>query len=175
MDFDRAKLEYEEASARLKAVQHNLMVLFIAQKTLQQAIAEWDRKSQPEVYRQASRLLSLMTDGAWVQVRLSEDGAVEAVDALRTALPPHLLSVGTRQQLYLSLRLALLITASDVGRGIPVVCDDILVNFDDARRVQAARALAELARTRQVVLFTCHKDVAALMGTVDPSGKRLEL
>ncbi len=175
MDFDRAKLEYEEASARLKAAQHNLMVLFIAQKTLQQAIAEWDRKSQPEVYRQASRLLSLMTDGAWVQVRLSDDGAIEAVDALRTALPPHLLSVGTRQQLYLSLRLALLITASDVGRGLPVVCDDILVNFDDTRRVQAARALAELARTRQVVLFTCHKDVAALMGTVDPSSKRLEL
>ncbi len=175
MDFDRAKLEYEEASARLKAAQHNLMVLFIAQKTLQQAIAEWDRKSQPEVYRQASRLLSLMTDGAWVQVRLSEDGSIEAVDALRTALPPHLLSVGTRQQLYLSLRLALLITASDVGRGLPVVCDDILVNFDDTRRVQAARALAELARTRQVVLFTCHKDVAALMGTVDPSSKRLEL
>ena len=175
MDFDRAKLEYEEASARLKAAQHSLTVLFIAQKTLQQAIAEWDRKSQPEVYRQASRLLSLMTDGAWVQVRLSDDGAIEAVDALRTALPPHLLSVGTRQQLYLSLRLALLITASDVGRGLPVVCDDILVNFDDARRVQAARALAELARTRQVVLFTCHKDVAALMGTVDPSSKRLEL
>ncbi len=175
MDFDRAKLEYEEASARLKAAQHNLMVLFIAQKTLQQAIADWDRKSQPEVYRQASRLLSLMTDGAWVQVRLSDAGAIEAVDALRTALPPHLLSVGTRQQLYLSLRLALLITASDVGRGLPVVCDDILVNFDDTRRVQAARALAELARTRQVVLFTCHKDVAALMGTVDPSSKRLEL
>ena len=175
MDFDRAKLEYEEVSARLKAAQHSLTVLFIAQKTLQQAIAEWDRKSQPEVYRQASRLLSLMTDGAWVQVRLSDDGAIEAVDALRTALPPHLLSVGTRQQLYLSLRLALLITASDVGRGLPVVCDDILVNFDDARRVQAARALAELARTRQVVLFTCHKDVAALMGTVDPSSKRLEL
>ncbi len=175
MDFDRAKLSYEEASAQMKAAQHDLTVLFIAQKTLQRAIAAWDRKSQPEVYRQASRLLSLMTDGAWVQVRLGEDGAVEAVDALRTALPPHLLSLGTRQQLYLSLRLALLMTASDVGQPLPVICDDILVNFDDSRRAQAALALAELSRTRQVILFTCHKDVAALMGTVDPSSKRLEL
>ena len=174
-DFDRAKLEYEEESARMKAAQRNLTVLFIAQKTLQCAIAEWDKKSQPEVYRQASRLFSLMTEGAWVQVRLSDDGGVEALDALRGTLPAHLLSLGTRQQLYLSLRLALLITASDVGQGLPVVCDDILVNFDDPRRVQAAKALAELARTRQVILFTCHKDVAALMGTVDPSSKRLEL
>ncbi len=174
-DFDRAKLRYEEASARMKAAQHNLTVLFIARETLQRAIAEWDRKSQPEVYRLASHLLSIMTDGAWVQVRLSGDGSIEAVDALRTALPPHLLSLGTRQQLYLSLRLALLMTASEVGRGLPVVCDDILVNFDDSRRAQAAKALAELARTRQVILFTCHKDVAALMGTVDPNSKRLEL
>ncbi len=174
-DFDRAKLEYEEASARMKAAQRNLTALFIAQKTLQCAIAEWDKKSQPEVYRQASRLFSLMTEGAWVQVRLSADGGIEAVDALRGALPAHLLSLGTRQQLYLSLRLALLITASDVGRGLPVVCDDILVNFDDSRRAQAAKALVELSRTRQVVLFTCHKDVAALVGTVDPSSKRLQL
>ncbi len=174
-DFDRAKLRYEEASARMKAAQHNLTVLFIARETLQRAIAEWDRKSQPEVYRLASHLLSLMTDGVWVQVRLSGDGSIEAVDALRTALSPHLLSLGTRQQLYLSLRLALLMTASEVGRGLPVVCDDVLVNFDDSRRRQAAKALAELARTRQVILFTCHKDVAALMGTVDPNSKRLEL
>ncbi len=174
-DFDRAKLSYEEASARMKAAQHNLTVLFIAQKTLQSAIAEWDKKSQPEVYRLASRLLSLMTDGAWVQVRLAEGGGIEAVDALRGALPAHLLSLGTRQQLYLSLRLALLITATGVGQALPVVCDDILVNFDDARRKQAAKALAELSRTRQVILFTCHKDVAALMGSVDPSSKRLEL
>ncbi len=174
-DFDRAKLRYEEASARMKAAQHNLTVLFIARETLQRAIAEWDRKSQPEVYRLASHLLSLMTDGVWLQVRLSGDGSIEAVDALRTALPPHLLSLGTRQQLYLSLRLALLMTASEVGRGLPVVCDDVLVNFDDSRRRQAAKALAELARTRQVILFTCHKDVAALMGTVDPNSKRLEL
>ena len=173
--FDRVKLEYEEASARMKAAQQSLTVLLIAQKTLQCAIAEWDKKSQPEVYRQASRLLSLMTEGAWVQVRLSAEGSIEAVDALRGVLPAHLLSLGTRQQLYLSLRLALLITASDVGRGLPVVCDDILVNFDDSRRAQAAKALVELSRTRQVILFTCHKDVAALMGTVDPSSKRLEL
>ncbi len=59
---------------------------------------------------------------------------------LKPRAPPHLLSLGTRQQLYLSLRIALLLSAVNVGRGLPVLCDDILVNFDDERRAQAARA-----------------------------------
>ena len=97
---------------------------------------------------------------------------LDAVGASRT---PNLLSLGTRQQLYLSLRIALLLTATNVGRALPVLCDDILVNFDDERRAQAATALAELAQHRQVILFTCHSDVAALMGTVDPRSNLIQL
>ncbi len=173
--FDRAKFQYEEANARLKAAQRNLAVLFTAKHALQNAIAAWDSQSQPQVYRMASKLFSSMTDGAWQQVRTNAEGEVEVVDAVLSARAPHLLSLGTRQQLYLSLRLALLITAQDVGRALPVLCDDILVNFDDKRRVAAARALAELARHRQVILFTCHRDVAALVADADPSCKLLEL
>ena len=174
-DFDEAKFECEEVEARLRETYRRLSVLFIAKRSLEAAIAEWERKSQPEVYRTASRLLSQMTDGAWQQVRMNAQGELEVIDAVKTVRPPHFLSLGTRQQLYLSLRIALLLSAANVGRGLPVLCDDILVNFDDERRAQAARALAELARYRQVILFTCHSDVAALMGTVDPRSNLIQL
>ena len=174
-DFDEAKFKCEEVEARLRETYRRLSVLFIAKRSLEAAIAEWERKSQPEVYRTASRLLSQMTDGAWRQVRMNAQGELEVIDAVKTVRPPHLLSLGTRQQLYLSLRIALLLSAVNVGRGLPVLCDDILVNFDDERRAQAARALAELARYRQVILFTCHSDVAALMGTVDPRSNLIQL
>ena len=174
-DFDEAKFKSEEVEARLRETYRRLSVLFIAKRSLEAAIAEWERKSQPEVYRTASRLLSQMTDGAWRQVRMNAQGELEVIDAVKTVRPPHLLSLGTRQQLYLSLRIALLLSAVNVGRGLPVLCDDILVNFDDERRARAARALAELARYRQVILFTCHSDVAALMGTVDPRSNLIQL
>ena len=138
-DFDEAKFKCEEAKARLRETYRRLSVLFIAKRSLEAAIAEWERKSQPEVYRTASRLLSQMTDGAWRQVRMNAQGELEVIDAVKTVRPPHLLSLGTRQQLYLSLRIALLLSAVNVGRGLPVLCDDILVNFDDERRAQAAR------------------------------------
>lgn len=173
--FDEVKLEAELIETQLADAYRQLATLFLARNSLVQAIAQWERKSQPEVYRSASRLLALMTHDTWQQVRMNAEGDIEVVDALRTVRAPHLLSLGTRQQLYLSLRIALLLTAENVGRGLPIMCDDILVNFDDKRRKQAARALAELAHKRQVIFFTCHSDVASLMCTVDPSSNLLEL
>ena len=89
----------------------------------------------------------------------------------RTRQPVHL-SLGTCQQLYLALRIALLTCADNVGRAIPILADDILVNFDEQRRLGAARALVELSEQRQVILFTCHEGVArALKKTAKQSGR----
>lgn len=173
--FDEAKQQAEVVAARSLEARTGLARLLIAQHALEVAIAEWERKSQPEVYAQASRLLSLMTQGAWQQVRMNAKGELEVVDAVKTARPPHLLSLGTRQQLYLSLRIALLMTATNVGRNLPIMCDDILVNFDAQRRRAAATALVELARKRQVILFTCHSEIASLVESIDPTSNLLEL
>lgn len=173
--FDRAKLELAAVEARMEDAQRELAMLLLAREALGAALARWEEEGQPRVYRRASELLARMTDGSWPTVRPDAQGAVVVADALGAVRAPHLLSSGTRQQLYLALRIALLETAADVGRGIPVLCDDVLVDFDERRRIAAVRALAELARTRQVILFTCHQDVASLVQRVDPQSKRLEL
>lgn len=173
--FDELKFQSETIETRLRDDYRQLATLLIAQRSLEEAIAQWERKSQPGVYRCASRLLSQMTDGAWCTVRMNAQGDIEVVDVIKTTRAPHLLSLGTRQQLYLSLRIALLMTAENVGKGLPIMCDDILVNFDDARRKQAVRALLELAKRRQVILFTCHPDIAALVYKADSKSKLIEL
>ena len=175
MSFDELKLENETVETRLADDYRQLAVLLLAKRSLEEAIAQWERKSQPEVYRCASYLFEQMTEGAWQSVRMNPQGDIEVVDAIKTTRAPHLLSLGTRQQLYLSLRIALLMTAENVGRGLPIMCDDILVNFDDKRRVQAVRALAQLAQKRQVILFTCHPDIASLVSKVDSKSKLIEL
>ena len=58
---------------------------------------------------------------------------------------------------------------------MPVLADDILVNFDAKRRAGAARALAELARHRQVIVMTCHQDVADALIAADPPATQLNL
>jgi uncharacterized protein YhaN len=58
---------------------------------------------------------------------------------------------------------------------VPVLADDILVNFDAERRRQAAKALMELAQTRQVILFTCHEEIVALVGELDAQANVVRL
>lgn len=173
--FDEVKFAYAQVEARLSAAQHQLAVFLIAQSSLTEAIAVWEKKSQPEVYRIASELFALMTDNAWRSVRINPDNQIEVTDALMTTRPPELLSLGTRQQLYLALRIALLVTAENVGASLPILADDILVNFDDERRRGAARALAYLAEHRQVILFTCHADVVTLLQEADPAATIVNL
>ncbi len=79
-------------------------------------------------------MMSLMTSGAWCTVRPTDEGDIAVCDAYGIERPARKLSLGTRQQMYLAFRIALLICADDVGRSLPVLADDILVNFDDERR-----------------------------------------
>lgn len=174
-DFDHLKLRYQELRTRIRDAEVGFARLVLAKQMLEAAIAAWESKSQPEVYQQASRLLALMTGGRWVQVQLTEAGTLQVVDDARTVRSPRHLSLGTCQQLYLALRIALLTCADNVGRAIPILADDILVNFDAERRQGAAQALAELARSRQVILFTCHEEVAEALQAADSSAALLEL
>lgn len=166
-DFARLKTEHQEAITRTEEAKREFAKLVLARHMLEGALAAWESKSQPEVYAQASRLLALMTDGAWTSVFLDDDGSIKVADDARTVRDPLLLSLGTSQQLYLALRIALLMCATNVGSSIPILADDILVNFDAERRLGAARALAELARSRQVILFTGHEEVVAALEAAD--------
>ena len=166
-EFAELKQERAALRCRLEESKRDYACLLLARRNLLEAIDGWESKSQPEVYRLASRLFEDMTDGMWTKVRITASGDVQVVNSRGDVRDPMLLSLGTRQQLYLCLRIALLMTAENVGRAMPVLADDILVNFDAERRRAAARALLELSQMRQVLLFTCHEEVAELICQLD--------
>ena len=65
------------------------------------------------------------------------------------------MSDGTQDQLYLALRLASIERYLEAKEPLPLILDDVLINFDD-RRAAALRTLAELGRKTQVIMFTHH-------------------
>lgn len=165
--FDDLKLRYQELQTRRDRSSMELAELLLARRMLETAISAWESKSQPEVYRKASDLLSLMTDGKWVKIEMTGEGRLRVTNSLHVHREPVHLSLGTCQQLYLALRIALLLTADNVGCAIPIVADDILVNFDAQRRCGAARALVELSKKRQVILLTCHEEIVETVRGAD--------
>lgn len=174
-DFADLKIEYQAVRTRLLDATQDFMRLLLARRMLERAIAEWEIESQPAVYRQAGRLLSIMTGGAWTRVTEASDGSLVLGNEERVTRPAQKLSLGTCQQLYLSMRIALLMAADEVGQSIPVLADDILVNFDSDRRRGAARALVELASKRQVVLLTCHEEIVQVLLDAQPDARVIKL
>jgi len=69
------------------------------------------------------------------------------------------MSSGTRDQLYLTLRLATLLWRLRTDEAMPFIIDDILINFDDARSRETLQILAELGEKNQVILFTHHRRI----------------
>jgi len=66
------------------------------------------------------------------------------------------MSDGTQDQLYLALRLASIERYLEAKEPLPLILDDVLINFDDRRAAAALRTLAELGRKTQVIMFTHH-------------------
>ena len=78
------------------------------------------------------------------------------------------LSGGTREQLFLAIRFALVREFARRGIELPVVMDDLFVNFDEERTIAAVECLAEVASEgQQILFFTCHQHLAELFKRKD--------
>ncbi len=172
------ELHLQEAglAERLAETTDRYLVLAVASRLLEQAQERYQRERQPEVVRSASRHFATMTGGRYtgLTVPLGE-GRIEVFDTRADARTSDVLSRGTAEQLYLAVRLGLIEQLGEAGAGLPVLMDDVLVNFDPGRRRGAAEAIAQVASERQVVFFTCHPDTADLLAEVAPGCTRLEI
>jgi uncharacterized protein YhaN len=72
------------------------------------------------------------------------------------------MSDGTSDQLYLALRLASLELRFLEGEPMPLILDDILINFDDDRSSATLKVLTELSRRTQIIFFTHHRHLLEL-------------
>ena len=164
----------EEESSRLRMERHVLQEqiksharewarLTLAQNLLEEARRKFERERQPGVVRHAEKFFTQITDGRYRQVYapLGEQ-TITVTDADGQTKQPSELSRGTREQLFLSLRFGLIRELGQRTEPLPVVVDEVLVNFDPERALRAAAAFTELSSTNQVLVFTCHPTVVEL-------------
>jgi len=138
---------------------------------------EYESQRQPETLQEASRWLQKMTGGRYTRVwtPIDEDSLLLDDDGDQV-WPLESLSSGTRESVYLSLRLALIEGYRKRGIVLPVVLDDVLVNFDAERTSLAIDTISEFAALgHQVLFFTCHAHVKELFSGLDVDSRELEL
>jgi uncharacterized protein YhaN len=122
---------------------------------------DYERHRQPETLKEASGYLHQLTGGRYTRIWTPLAHDILFVDtADGQALSVQVLSRGTREQLFVSLRLALVAAYARRGIHLPMILDDVFVNFDAGRTRTACAVLRDFARQgHQLLVFTCHEHV----------------
>jgi uncharacterized protein YhaN len=162
-----AQQTVEERVARLAIDVERYASLRLASAVLREAVERYRKEHQGPVLDRAGALFASLTAGSFAGLRTELDDKGQPVllgvrSDGATFLKVEGMSEGTADQLYLALRLASLQTYLDNHEPIPLVVDDVLVNFDNARALAALKALAELSKRTQVLFFTHHDHLAEL-------------
>jgi uncharacterized protein YhaN len=163
--------EAEQQLATMVSGVEQYLRLQIAALILEQRIEDYRKKNQAPVLARAGELFSKLTLGSYANLRdeLDESGKpiLQGVRPNDEVVSVDGMSDGTRDQLYLSLRLATLEQHLSRGEPMPFVVDDILIGFDDNRTRICLEVLGELAVSTQVLLFTHHRRVLELAGELE--------
>lgn len=167
--LSHAQLELECIERQLESLAERWQTLAMASCLLEDVCRTFEKERQPETLREASSFLAQLTDGKYTRIwtplgtnQLKIDGAEGK------SLPIEVLSRGTREAVFIALRLALAAAYARRGVMLPLVLDDVLVNFDRKRAIDAAKTLKTFAELgHQVMMFTCHDHIAQIFHDID--------
>lgn len=156
--MDVARLELNAVNAEISQLQKQWQVLASSTQMLEMIRESYESKRQPETLQEASGYLERLTEGRYKRIWTRLTGEELLVDnGSDETIPVDKLSRGTREAVYLSLRMALVGAYARRGATIPMVLDDVLVNFDGQRAKAAAELLCDFSRNGyQILMFTCH-------------------
>ncbi|MEE3372757.1 MAG: AAA family ATPase [Planctomycetota bacterium] len=152
LDLNCVQVELERSVSQWRS-------LSTAVEILSNLCRKYESDHQPDTLRLASEYLCKMTRQRYLRLWTPLDQNVLRVDQKDgPPLPLEALSRGTREAVFISLRLALVESFSKRGVELPLVLDDVLVNFDLLRAQATIEVLREFANAgHQLLVFTCHE------------------
>ncbi len=152
---DRMELgaRQQQLQARLEALEEEYDALCLALTAVGKANENLQNRFSPQLTALAAKYLGDLTNGAYSRLMLDRQlGASLYPRQAPASREAAYFSGGTRDQLYLAVRLAV---SQLLTPAAPLILDDALVRFDDDRLLAALQVLKKEAKTRQVLLFTC--------------------
>jgi uncharacterized protein YhaN len=168
-DAARAAGTRQLALAQMADAAERYIKIHVAARLLRWAIDRYRETKQGPMLARASEIFARLTRNSFAKLTIDFDTDPPTLSGLRehgkAVAIPHM-SDGSRDQLYLALRLAALELHIEGGRALPFVADDLFVNFDDDRTTAGLEALAELSQTTQVIFLTHHQHLLPVVEQV---------
>ena len=149
----------QERAAQAAVVRGEVAALALAHAELKASMRAFASSHRDRLEARASQVLAAVSSRPGRRVRLDDDFAASVLEPAGDSALPVQLSQGTRDQLALALRLAVVdLVAQEVP--LPLVLDDPFVHWDEERLARARAMVSALARERQVLLLTHRSELA---------------
>lgn len=152
---------------RFRVTANSWAVRQISLSLIGKAREKYERERQPALVKEAGNFFGTITGDRYKSIfaPLVSDGSIEVIDRNDKRKKIQILSRGTAEPLYLSLRFGLVREFAQHSEPFFVMMDDILVSCDPARAKNAVYALSELAKDHQILFFTCHPSTVEIFKT----------
>ncbi|MGQ9770855.1 MAG: AAA family ATPase [Thermogutta sp.] len=175
--LDQTKLALAALEEQIQRRSQRRRELLLLAHFLERVRHRYELERQPDTLQRASLFLSQMTESRYQRIWTPiTERTLLVEDTSGRSWRVEELSRGTREQLFLSLRLAIVQRSAEQGIHLPLILDDVLVNFDSQRAQAACRTLRDFAeRTGQVLLLTCHDHIARLCNEMSVPVANLEM
>ena len=163
----RAAARQQEAAAGMAEAAERYLRLKTAARLLQWSMERFRQTRQGPMLARASEIFQALTLGSFSRLLVDADSHDSPrlvsirTDGNKPVEVPGL-SEGTRDQLYLALRLAALDQQASQGSCMPLIADDLFINFDDRRTAADLQVLGVVSRRMQVILLTHHDHLVPL-------------
>ena len=149
-NIEEELVENTEKMMSLRSLEKSI---HLAKEVLEQSYEKMKNTVTPKFTEELSRTIAEITNGKYNKVRLNDDTGLVAELENGNYIPVSRLSVGTIDQLYLSLRLAMVENLSE--EKMPIILDETFAYYDTERLENILRYIAERFSNYQIVLFTC--------------------
>ena len=151
---------------KIRQVQSEWQMYAVCARMLDEIRSIYERDRQPRTLAEASELLKKLTDERYHRIWTPLGKETLLVDDKDGhTFDVSWLSRGAREQLFIAIRLALASEFARHGSNLPLILDDVLVNFDSRRAwlaIQVLQTVATMGSGRQIFLFTCHEHICQM-------------
>ena len=125
----------------------------LAKELLEKAYEKMKNTVTPKFTENLSKNISEITNSKYTNVMVQDDSGLVVELENGNYIEANRLSVGTIDQLYLSLRLSM---TEDLSKEkMPIILDEAFAYYDTQRLKNILNYLANTYRDRQIIIFTC--------------------
>lgn len=158
--------DVELSQARIHQLAKECAIARLSAAALRRSIERYRSLHQDPLMLRANDLFSRFTERHYAELFVdTNDKGEPVILARRRDRVLHdmvAMSDGTREQLFLALRIAAIERYVEVSGAVPVIFDDVFLESDEPRSERIFEALGELALKTQVIVLTHHHHLVAV-------------